>query len=70
MAIKPEQDACGTTYTVECDECGDVFVEGAEDFYAAVAKARVLGVTKGGNAQGPRRRWYNYCADCAAELED
>jgi hypothetical protein len=71
VAIKAEQDACGETFEVSCDECGDTFVEGCDTFEDAVAEARILGRTERSDP-GNRtraRKWYNYCAACAHEME-
>lgn len=73
MTIKACETSCGTVYEVECDECGDLFVEGCDSFDEAVAEARLLGRTERYNnptrAYG-RSRWMNYCADCATDMED
>lgn len=71
MTIKACETSCGAVYEVECDECGDLFVEGCDSFEDAVVEARELGKTERyGKPGGHRGRWVNYCACCAAEMED
>lgn len=70
MTIKACETSCGPVYEVECDECGDLFVEGCDSFEDAVGEARELGKTERMGKPGPVGRWMNYCACCAADMKD
>lgn len=72
MAVRPSRDACGETFTAECDECGDEIYEGdsfAEAIEGVKAEGGAVRVNRpfSGRRQAP---FNHYCADCASELDD
>lgn len=72
MTIKAEQDACGLTYDVSCDECGDTFLAGLDSEEAArrTLNSRHRGQSVRVGLPGQRVQWHNYCAACAHEMEE
>lgn len=72
MAVRPSRDACGETFTAECDECGDEIYEG-DSFAEAIEGIKAEGGAVRVNRpfSGSRKAPFNhYCAECASELDD
>lgn len=72
MAVRQTGNACGDTFTAECDECGDEIYEG-DSFAETIEGIKAEGgaVRINGHFSGRRKAPFNhYCADCASEQDD